>query len=139
MQEKKKDKLIWWVKCPHCGLELHIADLGWEVVEKGQKVYVSCPDCGTYIKKIVGKDLGKLVKPKRKGASVSVKQKTKRRRRKLLGISTDSDFVRLVYEVDENRVLVQSFLSVKGRRFKILEKVYNKEEVKGFLCKLTKH
>ena len=57
MQEKKKDKLIWWVKCPHCGLELHIADLGWEVVEKGQKVYVSCPDCGTYIKKIVGKDL----------------------------------------------------------------------------------
>jgi len=47
--------------------------------------------------------------------------------------------VRLVYEVDENRVLVRSFLSVKGRRFKILEKVYKKEEVKGFLSKLTKN
>jgi len=137
MQRKKKDKLIWWVKCPHCGLELHIADLGWEVVEKGQKVYVSCPDCGTHIEKVVGKDLGKLVKPKRKGASV--KQKTKRKRRKLLGVSRDSDFIRFVYEIDENRVLVQSFLSVKGRKFKILEKIYKKEEVKVFLSNLTKN
>jgi len=137
MQRKKKDKLIWWVKCPHCGLELHIADLGWEVVEKGQKVFVSCPDCGAHIEKVVGKDLGKLVKPKRKG--VSVKRKTKRKRRKLLGVSKDSDFIRFVYEIDENRVLVRSFLSVKGRKFKILEKIYKKEEVKVFLSNLTKN
>jgi len=47
--------------------------------------------------------------------------------------------VRLAYEIDENRVLVRSFLSVKGRKFKILEKVYKKEEVKGFLSNLTKN
>jgi len=63
----------------------------------------------------------------------------RKKRRKLLGVSRDSDFIRLVYEIDENRVLVRSFLSVKGRKFKILEKVYKKEEVKGFLSNLTKN
>ena len=52
------DELIWWVKCPNCGLELHIADCGWEFVTENQKVYVTCPSCNTQIEKIVGKNLG---------------------------------------------------------------------------------
>jgi|GEM_PF-5382077 len=36
-------------------------------------------------------------------------------------------------------ILVRSFLSVKGRKFKVLEKVYKKEEVRVFLSNLTKN
>jgi len=52
------DELIWWVKCPNCGLEIHIANCGWEFVTENQKVYVTCPSCNTEIEKIVGKNLG---------------------------------------------------------------------------------
>ena len=63
----------------------------------------------------------------------------RKKRRKLLGVGRDSDFIRFVYEIDKNSVLVRSFLNIRGRKFKILEKVYKKEEVKGFLSKLTKN
>jgi len=57
----------------------------------------------------------------------------RKKRRKLLGVGRDSDFIRFVYEIDKNSVLVRSFLNIRGRKFKILEKVYKKEEVKGSL------
>jgi len=63
----------------------------------------------------------------------------RKKRRKLLGVGRDSDFIRFVYEIDKNSVLVRSFLNIRGRKFKILEKVYKKEEVKGFLSNLTKN
>ena len=63
----------------------------------------------------------------------------RKKRRKLLGVGRDSDFIRLVYEIDKNSVLVRSFLNIRGRKIRILEKVYKKEKVKVFLSKLTKN
>ena len=63
----------------------------------------------------------------------------RKKRRKLLGVGRESDFIRFVYEIDKNSVLVRSFLNIRGRKFKILEKVYKKEEVRGFLSNLTKN
>jgi len=56
------EELIWGLVCPKCGKDRNIADLGYESVKVGQKIYHEC-DCGCKIVKIVGKDMGKEAVP----------------------------------------------------------------------------
>ena len=55
MEEEKR--LIWWLVCPDCGPEWHVADLGYEKVEKRDVARHTC-SCGCKIIKHVGIDTG---------------------------------------------------------------------------------
>ena len=47
-------KIDWYVLCPKCKTEYHLADLGYEVVTLGQRINLTCPKCGKKIEKVIG-------------------------------------------------------------------------------------
>lgn len=61
MEKFDNETLVWWIRCPNCEYASHIADIGYDAVTFGQRVFWTCDNCLAKIEKIVGQDTGRII------------------------------------------------------------------------------